>query len=188
MTDPTTIEILDIIERNAHSASAVIARIQEPLREIEAQDVNINSVLGAVVSGLAERWRVGHEKGMINVELSLDDSIPQIRAPIGQISEVFCNLMDNACRAMKGLGQLTITSELTVNIIHVRIQDTGPGISPEIRERLFVKPVSSKEQSEGAGLGLWLNRLILQSLTGDVTIEKTDSSGTTMLVEIPAEV
>jgi len=185
MSDSTIVEILDIIERNARYTSTDIARIQEPLREIEPQDVDVNAVLRDVVGKVKELWLVDPAHPVVDVVLDLDDPIPQIRAPIGQIAEVFRNLVDNAYRAMDKGGQLTITNCLTNNIICARIQDTGPGIPPQIQQHLFTKPVPPKDPSRGAGLGLWLSRLVLQSLGGNVIIEKSGPTGTTMLVQIP---
>lgn len=181
MSDETTVETLDIIERNARYTSNIIGRIQEPLREVEIQDVDVNAVLDEVADMTKERW-----KSDITVEQQLNDEIPLVQASIGQITEVFRNLADNACRAMKGDGQLIIASDFNGGIISVRVEDTGPGIPPKIQERLFKKPVPSKEPGGGAGLGLWLSQLMLQTIGGDVKIEETGPTGTTMLVQIPA--
>ncbi len=180
--DETVAEILEIIERNARYTSDIIRRIQEPLREIARQDVNVNAVLNEAVAKARERWPTDRP---IEVNLFADESIPVIQASIGQVAEVFQNLVDNAGRAMQEGGQLKVVSKLENDKIYVRVQDTGPGIPPEIQARLFNKPVPFKEPGKGAGLGLWLSQLILQSMGGDVKIEKTDSSGTTMLVQIP---
>lgn len=180
MTDETVVEILDIIERNARYTSDIIARIQEPLREVEIQEVDVNAVLDEVTGRMEEQW------SDIVIEKNLNDDLPLVRAPIGQVAEVFSNLCDNACRAMGGNGQLIVASRLASGIINVRVQDTGPGIPLRIQERLFAKPVPSKEPGGGAGLGLWLSQLMLQTIGGKIGIEKTDSTGTTMLVQIPA--
>jgi len=185
MTDETIVEILDIIERNARYTSDIIARIQEPLREVEVQDVNVNAVLDEIVSKARELREADPALPLVKFQLNLDDSLPQIRAPIGQITEVFRNLVDNACRAMKTGGQLTVASCLADGTINVRVQDTGPGIPPQVQQRLFYRPVPSKEPGGGAGLGLWLSQLMLRSLGGDVKIETTGPTGTAMLVQIP---
>lgn len=179
--DKTIAEIFDIIERNARATSDVITRIQEPLREIEAQDIDINTVLVEEIKKAENKW----QSDSIIVILKLEDSIPIIRIPIGQVAEVFGNLIDNAFRAMKKKGgQLSIESFLKENNICVRVQDTGPGIPSEVRERLFESPVPAKEPDSSAGLGLWLSQLILRRIGGQITIEKSTSSGTTMLVQI----
>jgi GAF domain-containing protein len=179
-SDPTIEEILDIVERNARYTSEIIERIQEPLGEVEFQDVDINSVLTDVAGRIEE-----DEGSSIDVQLVLDDSIPLFSAPIGQITEIFQNLADNACRIMDDGGELRITSSLVDEGIEVRVEDTGPGISPKIQERLFVKPVPSKEPGGGSGLGLWLSGLMLKSFGGKIGVEETSPAGTTMLVTIP---
>ena len=87
---------------------------------------------------------------------------------------------------MKKGGKLLIISKLEQNTIYIRLKDTAEGgIPPAIQERLFKKPVPSKEPGHGAGLGLWLSKLMLQGVSGDVTIEETGPAGTTMLICIP---
>jgi two-component system, NtrC family, sensor kinase len=189
-SDATIAEILDIIERNARYTSDIIARIQEPLREMEVQDVNVNAVLDEAIAWVKEKWSAERVAMPISLASQLADPLPQVQAPIGQLTEVFRNLLDNAYRAMqeKG-GKLTVLSCLTDGIICVRVLDAGPGIPLLVAQRLFEKPVPSKEPGGGAGLGLWLSRLMLQSIGGNVIIESTRTSeptGTTMLVQIPA--
>ncbi len=187
LDDPAIAEILDIIERNARYTSKIIERIQEPLRELAIQEVDINGVLTEVVNRTKEMWGADSSKPLINFVLHLGDDLPHVMAPIGQMTEVFNNLVDNACRAMKDGGTLTVTSQyLLPNETCVLVQDSGPGIPPHIQDRLFHKPVPSKEPGGGAGLGLWLSRLILQSVGGDVKIDHTGSVGTAMLVSIPS--
>lgn len=180
-------KILDIIERNARYTSEIIARIQEPLKHIEIQTVDINALLTEIIGKTSDQWRTTSSKTGIKVITHLDDSIPLIQVSSGQLAEVFRNLIDNAHRAMDKGGQLKISSKLIGKAIQVRVQDSGGGIPDSIRERLFDKPVPSRELGGGAGLGLWLNHLILQSIGGNIMIAETSPTiGTTMLVEIPA--
>lgn len=178
-------EILDIIERNAKYTADIISRIQEPLKQTEIQTVDINAILNEIQKKAVGQW-LSNPSENIKILLDLDESIPYIKLSSGLISEVFRNLFDNAHKAMKrNGGTLTMTSEMTKNKIYVRIQDMGAGIPTDIQERLFKKPVPSKDLSGGSGLGLWLNRLILLSIGGKITVEKSDNTGTTMLVTIP---
>ncbi len=186
-TDPTIQEILDIIERNTVYTSKALARIQTPLKEVDSVEVNVNSLLKENFDQLISEWDADSIHPEVKAKLTLDDTIPLIWAPVGQISEIVKNLIDNALRAMKKGGELTVSSELSNSMICIRVKDTAEGgIPPSIQARLFEKPVPSKEQGQGSGLGLWLSRLMLQGIGGNVTIESTCSTGTTMLVQIPA--
>jgi two-component system phosphate regulon sensor histidine kinase PhoR len=187
LNDPTVVEILDIIERNARYTSEIIARIQEPLKEVEISDININAILDAIILKKRDSWKSHVTSSQVTVSFNADERIPIVRGLSGQIAEIFENLMDNGFRAMPKGGEIEVTSELKKGSILVRVKDSGKGIPPEIQDRLFVKPVPSKNPGGGAGLGLWLSRLMLQSIGGDINIESTNSTGTVMLVTIPLD-
>lgn len=186
VNDPTIKEILDIIERNTRYTSDILMRIQTPLQEVESGSVNVNSLLSDIAGTAKKEWGKNSSHPAVKITLDLDDSIPLIQLPIGQVSEIVRNLIDNAYRAMKKGGKLLITSKMQQNTIYIQLKDTAEGgIPPAIQERLFQKPVPSKEPGHGAGLGLWLSKLMLQGVGGDVTIKETGSTGTTMLIQIP---
>jgi GAF domain-containing protein/anti-sigma regulatory factor (Ser/Thr protein kinase) len=184
MSDPDIAEIIDIIERNSRLTSDVINRIQASLQETELQEVDVNAALNEVVN-TAKELRKSSPHAFVEVALDLDVSLPSIHAPVGQVTEVFRNLVDNAYCAMPKGGLLTVSSCFAEGEIDIRIQDTGVGIPPWMKQRLFKQPVPSREPGGGAGLGLWLSQLVLQSIGGRAIIERSDASGTTILVRIP---
>lgn len=183
--DPTIAEILDIIERNARYTAEIIYRIQEPLREVEIQNININAIISSVALNLEQIWDSETSRRPVFVKLELDESIPIIRGPSGQIAEVFTNLIQNSKKAMDNGGNIVVTTGVEREFVTVRVVDTGSGIPESIQKRLFDKPVPPKEPSSGAGIGLWLSRIMLHTLGGNVEIDETNSSGTTMLVTLP---
>ena len=186
-SDVTITGILDMIERNTCHVSEIMGRINRALQESEIQTVDINGVLNEVVGRVQEKWNDEQPSSPVVIIAKLDNANPQTRAPIGQLTEVFYNLLDNAYRVMmKKGGDLVVSSCLSEATICVRVQDTGPGIPLPIQKRLFKRPVPSKEPGGGTGMGLWLNSLVLQSIGGSAIIESTGSTGTTMLVQIPA--
>lgn len=185
-TDPTNMEILDIIERNARYTSDIVTRLQRPLREIEYSNINVNALLQEIAESVKTEWNKNPLQASIKIALDLDESIPLIQFSVEQFSEVIQNLIDNAYRAMKKGGKLTIASKFTENFIEVRIKDTAEGgIPPAVQTSLFQKPVLSKESGHGAGLGLWFSNLVLQRAGGNILVERTDSTGTTMLIKLP---
>ncbi len=178
-------EILNIIERNVRYATHMVDQVQAPLQRLDKQTVNINATLAEIIGKRQDTYRSQTSVASIEVDFKPDESIPMIEASGDQLAEVFRNLVENAGREMVNGGKLTVTSCYVNRQIEVRVQDTGPGIPPAIRERLFFKPVSSKDPGSGAGLGLWLNRLLLQTIGGSITIESSDETGSTFLVTIP---
>jgi signal transduction histidine kinase len=122
----------------------------------------------------------------VTITYNLDDSVPLIQASLGQITKIFRNLIENSYKAMGADGGTrTIVSRRVDDRLEVEIQDSGPGIPPNIRDKLFIKPVPSRKPGEGSGLGLWLTNLLLQKYAGEVSIEKSGVAGTMMLVRLP---
>jgi signal transduction histidine kinase len=178
--DATINEILDIIERNTRYTADILQKIQKPFKIIERTDININTVITDLVS------RIKSEKtDSVSIKVDLDKSIPVMKMRVDQISEVLRNLIDNALRAMDNRGYLNLTSNLENNFVKIRVQDTGKGIPLKLRQHLFEFPVTSKS---GSGFGLWYSKMVLKTINGEIKIEKSDSSGTIMLIEIPLEI
>lgn len=185
--DPDIAEILEIIERNALYTSNIIKRIQEPLVDRTPAQMDINAVLDGVVRDQVETWNRDSSRPKVALTADLADDLPLITAPPGQVTEVFKNLIENAYKAMKSGGTVRVTSRCDDNCIWVRVADTGPGIPPTIRNRLFKAPVPPKEAGQGAGLGLWLSQLMVQSIGGEIEIEPPGETGTLIAVRIPVQ-
>lgn len=187
--DETIREILDIVERNVRYTSDYIHRIQEPLKESDVQKVDINASLYDARSRVWQEYESRAGFGPVEVIEKLDDTLPLIEASTAQITEIFRNLIENSYKAMGANGGvLTITSRQADDWLEVEIQDTGPGIPAQINERLFIRPVPSRQpggNGPGSGLGLWLSALLLQRYGGEIRVAETGSTGTTMLVRLP---
>lgn len=184
-SDETVSEVLDIIERNARYASEIIMRIQKQLQEEELKEVNVNTIVQDVVIKLEESWKAITTRPKVSVILELDDTISIIHGYSGQLAEVFHNLVENAYKVLAKGGEIVISSKQKGDMIYINVSDTGPGIPPQIQNRIFKKPVPSQNPGGGAGLGLWLSSLMLQSISGDINIKKSDSNGTIMVVRLP---
>ena len=105
----------------------------------------------------------------IELEMGVPDHLecPMERA---RIERVFANLFENAIDAMRSGGKVVIQSEAGHDDILVRVDDTGPGISPAVRARLF-QPFVTAGKKNGLGLGLALSRQTLLDHGGDIWVE-----------------
>jgi signal transduction histidine kinase len=186
-SDKSIQEILDRIERNTQYTVDYITRIQEPLKVTGVQSVDVNASLREAHSRVVEQYHDRLDFGEVKVVYKLDDSLPHLEASLGQITEIFCNLIENSYKAMgDDGGTLTLTSRRTEgDWIEVEFQDTGPGVPEHIVDKLFKKPVPSRTPGQGSGLGLWLAHLLLQTYAGEISVEDTGPDGTTMLARLP---
>jgi PAS domain S-box-containing protein len=100
-----------------------------------------------------------------------------------KLKQVIINLIVNAIEAMKEGGTLTARVQGTPERVHVAIEDTGPGIEPDLLASVFDPFFTTKEG--GTGLGLSIVRKIVDVHGGDVTIESERGVGTRVVVSIP---
>jgi signal transduction histidine kinase len=122
----------------------------------------------------------------IQVSLDIPDNI-QLEGFSEQISQVWTNLIVNACQAMEFKGKLTIKARQNAQTVHITITDTGCGIPEEIGNRIFDAFYSTKKIGEGSGLGLDIVKNIILRHTGKIYYESRVGSGTTFHVILPTQ-
>ena len=129
-------------------------------------------------------------RGGKNIEkrLELKDDLPPVYVDPKQIQQVFLNLFLNAVQAMQNGGTLTVQSDLArrdgIEMVQVRVTDTGQGIPPQILEKIFTPFFTTKAQ--GTGLGLAISHRLIEQQGGQLTVVSQDGKGTTFTVELPA--
>lgn len=124
----------------------------------------------------------------IDVELALDETIPQFFFDFERISQVVGNFISNACKYAAEGRRLLISSKQESQMARVEIQDFGPGISEELLPRLFnafAKDTKSKISS--SGLGLYIAKEIVKLHGGEVGVDSKQGQGTTFFFTLPLE-
>ncbi len=151
--------------------------------DLKLSSVNLNEVLGEVLSDLALQVR---ESGA-----TLDvQKLPSVRADAEQIRRVFLNLVSNA---LKFRGDRPLRVRVGARQIEgsccVEVEDNGIGIEPGEVERVFdmFRRVHSQTKYEGTGIGLALVRRIVDAHGGSVEIESTPGAGTTFRLYLPSD-
>lgn len=106
-----------------------------------------------------------------------------IQADAEQLHQVFLNIVLNAMDAMTDGGVLTSMIDCEGDWLIVRISDTGPGVDPDVRDRLFDPFVTTKPR--GTGLGLARVRHIVEQHGGTVACESISGVGTSFILRLP---
>jgi signal transduction histidine kinase len=122
-----------------------------------------------------------------NVELreELPDGLPKLRADADRLRAVVLNLVRNALLAMPEGGTLTVRTRLQDRILVVEVVDTGVGIAPEDRRRVFEPLYSTRER--GTGLGLAIARRIAEEHGGAIELDSALGRGSTFRVLLPLD-
>jgi len=142
---------------------------------------DVNHIIESVLA-LANK-RIEH--GRVKVHRRLAPDLPRLLTVADQLTQVFLNLIVNAVEAMSDGGDLTIATLVENGRVHVRIDDTGPGLNPEEAKRIF-EPFYTTKRS-GTGLGLAISYGIVQRHGGEITVESLPGSGATFSVWLPVQ-
>ena len=110
--------------------------------------------------------------------------MPEVPAFVGELNQVWTNLIDNAIFAMEKNGKLTITSTCDAKNITVSITDSGSGISKENLGRIFDPFFSTKKVGEGTGIGLDIVNRIIKHHSGEIKV-KSEPGKTEFTVCLP---
>ncbi|HSN84880.1 MAG TPA: ATP-binding protein [Polyangiales bacterium] len=112
-----------------------------------------------------------------------------VRGSRTRISQVFLNLIVNAAQAIdpgeRAQNTITLRVRSTGESVYVEVQDTGPGIPPQLLRRIFDPFVTTKPAGRGTGLGLSICRRIVHSLEGTIELQSHPGQGTVARVVLP---
>jgi len=113
------------------------------------------------------------KKGNITLVEDFDLTLPPVKALIGELNQVWTNLIDNAFDSMEsnGKGTLTIKTERDKEFVQVSIIDDGPGIPDEICTRVFDPFFTTKEIGKGTGMGLETVQRIVNQHRGSIKVK-----------------
>ncbi len=106
----------------------------------------------------------------ITVKKAFSGDMPMIDAFIGELNQVWTNLIDNAIDAMEKNGELTIETEWDSQMASIKIQDNGSGIPKEIQSRIFDPFFTTKKVGQGTGIGLDTVKRIVDRHKGEIKV------------------
>ncbi|WP_394837059.1 ATP-binding protein [Pendulispora rubella] len=121
------------------------------------------------------------------VERRFGDGVLPVRGLPEQLTQVFVNLITNACHAMPRGGILTISTELVdaERSVRVVVADTGCGILLEDQARIFTPFFTTKKDGKGTGLGLAIVKSIVETHNGNIAVESEPDRGATFALVLP---
>ncbi|MEW5987526.1 MAG: GAF domain-containing protein, partial [Chloroflexota bacterium] len=185
-TDVRAQRQLDRIESEARVLLELAERLARPFQEtgsmLELAPIDIEPILEA------ELERVRFAPGQVNLIKELGPDLPKVQSVQFQLQQVLHDIINNALEAMENQEQGKLVVRVRFNKstsrIEVEIQDSGPGIPREIRDKLFAPGVTTKEHK--LGIGLWWCQTFMQATGGNVNLKDTRlGEGTTFVIEVP---
>jgi two-component system sensor histidine kinase AtoS len=182
------LEIFEEIKNNINRIDRIIRGILDFSKDSDAVSAEID--LNSLIKELLKLWYAKMRNKEIRLQLSLEEDLPTFFGdPIG-IQQVVNNLVQNAVEAMAEGGLLQISAQKGVSsfskgrpVVKIQVQDTGPGIAPELREKVFNPFFTTR--ATGTGLGLSISHQIIERHGGVISLESKPDELTTFKVELP---
>jgi PAS domain S-box-containing protein len=119
----------------------------------------------------------------VKLEVNLQKDIPDLHVDPQYLNRVLVNLVSNALQAMLEGGKLTITASANLDCAKICVEDTGLGISEEVKPQIF-KPLFTTK-AKGQGLGLAVVKRLLEALGGSITFDSQAGKGVVFIISVP---
>lgn len=181
-----------------------LSRIRENQEVIRGANDRLSKLLGNLKSFI---WLDGSERDTVDVHEGLDNALallehelgdrievvkeygdlPAVECCVGEMNQVFMNLLTNAAEAIEGKGTITIRTFQEGENLHVEIEDDGAGIPTPRLETLFDPDFSSKGPRVKAGIGLFASLNIIRKHGGRIGVESEIGKGSKFTIVVPME-
>jgi PAS domain S-box-containing protein len=161
-----------------------VARVEAGTKRVKPEPV----ALPVLVRDVAETLRGAADARGLSLSLEVPDDVPAVRTDPGMVRQILVNLVGNAVKFTER-GGITVRLSAEGDAVRLEVADTGPGIPPELQERVFepffqVDPSTTRREG-GVGLGLALCREFAHLLGGDLTLRSAPGEGTAFTLSLP---
>lgn len=171
------------IARNVYGASVRMKELlDEFLHQYRGSCVGGESSLRQLLAGAVERIAALAESQSVQIFQSVPETLVTV-LDRDRLQRVFVNLLLNALEVMPEEGTILISAVPERSSVLIKVRDTGPGIAPEIRDRLF-QPFVTARKTGGVGLGLALARQTVRDHGGEIWLEPS-YGGACFAVRLP---
>ena len=172
-----------LIEREVSTLAALVNEFSQFVRFPTAKlvPINANTVIDQAVEVFSGRL------DGITLKTALAENLPAVRADGGLLRSVVVNLIDNAAEALENspCREILVSTKAysDAETVEICVSDTGAGISPQDKDKLFLPHFSTKDR--GTGLGLAIAARIVAEHGGSIHVEDNHPVGSRFLVELP---
>jgi C4-dicarboxylate-specific signal transduction histidine kinase len=178
---------LSLIQKESARACGIIRNLALFARQQTGQAASVR--LGDVITSVVELRHRRLESE--NIQLRIDDSSQQlVMAVLAELQQVVLNFVVNAEQALvmsgRQPGQITLRTRDDGDRVILEVEDTGPGIPPELEARLFQPFFTTKPVGQGTGLGLSVSYGIIDSLGGHIGYRSAPAGGAIFYFDLPA--
>jgi len=186
-------KIPDLDEKNQHKLNIImeeVRRLEDMIAQMRdfVKRPSIKKEPGsmeALLDEVVEMFEDVFKERNVSLRRERAPQNPTLNFDHQQIRQVLINLFKNALEAMPHGGKLTVISRVREQNLEVSIQDTGQGMTAEVKANIFQPYFTTKET--GTGVGLAICQTILEEHGGGIFVESTPGSGSIFTIQIPLQ-
>ena len=173
------LESIDSIEENVFYINKIVSDLQDYTRPLKPayEKVELLNLVNSAIS----KTNISNK---IVVEVKIKPDLTLTSDP-AYLRRTISNLISNAVQAMPNGGKLTVTADVNDSKIVLTVEDTGVGISDDVKPNLFTPLFTTK--SKGQGLGLAVVKRLVEVQGGNVRFESKQGEGSKFIVELPTK-
>jgi signal transduction histidine kinase len=160
-----------------------LARLESGAADLQRAPLDLTALL----QGVAEKFRPQVAQAGLRLRVDLE-ALPWGMGDADRLAQVFSNLVDNAIKYSPPGAEIVLQARQKDAAVEVRVADSGPGVKPADRERIFQRFYQSDGARPGMGLGLAITRQIVLAHGGAIRVEPGAQGGSVFVVTLPARV
>jgi PAS domain S-box-containing protein len=189
MESPSELEMIGYIVRSGGYLLELINEVLD-ISRVESGNIGVSLELVSIDALVTECLElVSSDAAVAGVEiLDLCGGAGLVRADPQHLKQVLVNLLSNAIKYNHAGGTVTLSCIEEAGHVRLRVIDTGPGVAPELHDRLFApfdRLDAESKGIEGTGLGLALSRGLMEAIGGSLGVESEPGKGSTFWIELP---
>jgi PAS domain S-box-containing protein len=172
---------IDVVNEEVNRLNKIVVDFLFAVRpmNVELEDEDINTV----IEDLLEFVRYELEENNIELEADLQTDLPQVQLDEKYFKQAIMNIIKNALAAMPEGGVLTVKTRCRGDSVELIIEDTGEGMSEQVREKIFEPYFTTRDF--GSGIGLTLVYKVLKEHMGEVSVQSEEGKGTRFVLTFP---
>ena len=181
---------LDRIGHQVERATRIVGDLRDFVRGASTRDGAAPFHIAEAVQGAVDLTAHGLRQQQATLSASFADDLPPVVGHVGKLEQVLVNLINNA----RDAGGRTISVAASAveregrPLVRIAVEDSGPGIAPDVMSRLFVGFVTTKARGKGTGLGLRICRRIVEEMDGSISASNRAEGGACFEILLPAAV
>jgi PAS domain S-box-containing protein len=189
MESPSELEMISYIVKSGGYLLELINEVLD-ISRVETGSIAVSLELVSVEALVSDGLRfVSSDAAAADVAIINDCAFAgQVRADPQHLKQAFVNLLSNAIKFNHAGGTVTLSCDEEAGRVRLRVTDTGPGVAPQLHDRLFApfdRLDAESKGIEGTGLGLALSKGLMEAIGGSLGVESEPGVGSTFWLDLP---